>query len=81
MEQGVIGTDMPIWQQHVGEIRWKKVDIRTIITEPRLGRKEGERRGAEIQKFQINETSQITERAKDQIVQNDIEYADDTHNY
>ena len=67
---------MPHRKHLEGEVRWQKVDRRTIIIETHLERSARGEKGAEIQQFQINESTRPKEGTKDQIIQNDIEYAD-----
>ena len=53
------------------------MDRRTIIAETSQERTDGGRRGRSTHQFQINETTQTIGGIKDQIIQNDIEYADE----
>ena len=61
--------------KHANERIWKKIDTRAIIIGTILQRTEKEK---EKQKFQTGETNQTPEEKENKIVQNDLEYADDT---
>ena len=78
MEQETTGAEIPHKKRHVGEVRMKKVDRRTIIIETHLEGSVWTQRGKEIHQVQTNEATQTKEGTKHHIIQNEIEYADDT---
>ena len=77
MEEEITITDQWYKEQERGEI-CPKVDKRTIIIEASLKRTEVTTRGGEIQQFHTKGTIRPIGGIEDQIIQNDIEYADDT---
>ena len=56
----------------------EKPDTQTIIIRTSLRRPEGTRKEKETQKFQTEKAKKTKEGTENQIIQNGLEYADDT---
>ena len=73
---GAKTANLPPRKQHIRDDTCHRVDSRAIIIGTRLEKKNETKQRKETQRFQTNETQQAPGELKDQIVQNDLEYAD-----